>query len=159
MTELNYIEPSVFPVRGQVNYVPATYYQMRGGGTRQHRGHDIVARRGTLVVAAAPGVVARVYRRSEAEGNGVTIVDSKGARHSYFHFQEQPNLYEGQEIRAGQMLGRVGSTGRADGPHLHYQIEKSGRRYNASDKLIELLSEARLAGQIPEERYLPGRTV
>lgn len=150
-----YVTPEVFPVRGPVNYVPATYYQLRGGGTRRHEGHDIVAPRSTPVISATPGVIRRVYRNAQVEGNGVLIVDERGALHGYFHFESAPLVYEGQEIRAGTLLGYVGSTGRANGPHLHYQIEKNGRRYNAGEKLLELLQNDRLAGRIPRERYVP----
>ena len=150
-----YVTPEVFPVRGPVNYVPATYYQLRGGGTRRHEGHDIVAPAGTPVISATPGVVRRVYRNAQVEGNGVLIVDAQGAMHGYFHFESAPLVYEGQEVAAGTLLGYVGSTGRANGPHLHYQIERGGRRYNASEKLLDLLETDRLAGRIPPTRYMP----
>ena len=90
-----------------------------------HEALDIMAPVGTSVIAAAPGVVERLYR-SRSGGN--TIYLRSGDRetiHYYAHLDSYaPGLKEGQRIRRGQRLGTVGSTGNASNktPHLHFAI-------------------------------------
>ena len=102
-----------------------TYSDARGGGSRLHEAIDIMAPTGTSVVAAAPGVVEKLYR---SNAGGMTIyVRSKdgGTIHYYAHLDEYAEgLKEGQQIRRGQRIGTVGSSGNAspDAPHLHFAI-------------------------------------
>ena len=102
-----------------------TYTDARGGGSRLHEAIDIMAPKGTSVVAAAPGEIEKLFR-SDAGGN--TIYVRSGDRrtiHYYAHLDEYaPGIKEGQKVRRGQRLGTVGSSGNAspDAPHLHFAI-------------------------------------
>ena len=102
-----------------------TFTDSRGGGTRLHEAIDIMAPRGTSVVAAAPGTIERLFR-SEAGGNTIYVRSSDGETiHYYAHMDEYAEgLREGQRVRRGQRLGTVGSTGNAspEAPHLHFAI-------------------------------------
>ena len=95
----------------------------RDGGRRDHHGVDIFARRGTPVVAAAGGIVSSVG--TNALGGNVVWVTRplRGERHYYAHLEEQL-VTAGTQVSAGQVLGRVGTTGNARGgpPHLHFGI-------------------------------------
>lgn len=102
------------------------YAEERGGeGDRLHEAIDIMAAAGTSVVAAAPGIVERLYR-SEAGGNTIYLRSEDGRTiHYYAHLGGYaPGLHEGQRVRRGQRIGTVGSTGNADAgaPHLHFAI-------------------------------------
>jgi murein DD-endopeptidase MepM/ murein hydrolase activator NlpD len=103
-----------------------TYTQARAGGQRTHDAIDIMAAEGTLVVAAAPGQVEKLFF-SEG-GGGITIyVRSPDQRWTYYYAHLQsyaPGLAEGQQVRRGQAIGRVGHSGNANpaGPHLHFAI-------------------------------------
>lgn len=97
----------------------------RGGGARMHEALDIMAPRGTAVVAAAPGTIERLFR-SEAGGNTI-YVRSEDRRTIYYYAHLDAyaeNIGEGAAVRRGQMLGTVGSSGNAseEGPHLHFAI-------------------------------------
>lgn len=105
-----------------------TYAQARGGGTRVHDAIDIMATHGTPVVAAAPGRVEKLFF-SQGGGGITAYVRSPDDRWIYYyaHLQDYaPGLKEGLELKQGDPIGRVGSTGNANpaGPHLHFAIHR-----------------------------------
>ena len=103
-----------------------TYSQARAGGARVHDAIDIMAPEGTPVIAAAEGIVEKLY--FSRGGGGITVyVRSPDRRwiHYYAHLLEYaPGLQEGQRVARGDRLGSVGSTGNASpaGPHLHFAV-------------------------------------
>ena len=103
-----------------------TYTQARTGGARIHDAIDIMAPEATPVIAAAPGRVEKLYFSNG--GGGITAyVRSDDGRWIYYYahlLTYAPGLAEGQIVRRGQVIGRVGHTGNAspDGPHLHFAI-------------------------------------
>lgn len=102
-----------------------TFTDSRGGGERLHEAIDIMAPRGTSVIAAGPGTIEKLFR-SDAGGNTIYVRSADGRTiHYYAHMQEYAKgLKEGQKVRRGQRLGTVGSSGNAsaDAPHLHFAI-------------------------------------
>ncbi len=105
-----------------------TFADERGGGTRLHQGLDIMAPEGTSVVAAAPGKIERLFR-SDAGGNTVYVrSEDRETIYYYAHLAEYAQgLNEGQQVRRGQRLGTVGSSGNADpdAPHLHFEVMRT----------------------------------
>jgi murein DD-endopeptidase MepM/ murein hydrolase activator NlpD len=107
-----------------------TYAQARGGGARVHDAIDIMAPRGTPVVAAADGTVEKLF--VSRGGGGLTVyVRSADRQWSYYYAHLDayaPGLREGQAVRRGDPIGTVGSTGNADpaGPHLHFAVNRIG---------------------------------
>lgn len=105
-----------------------TFTDERGGGERLHEAIDIMAPAGTSVIAAAPGTVERLFR-SDAGGNTVYVrSEDRETIYYYAHLDEYaPGLNEGQQVRRGQRLGTVGSSGNADpeAPHLHFEIMRT----------------------------------
>ena len=103
-----------------------TYTQARAGGARIHDAIDIMAAEGTPVIAAAPGKVEKLFFSNG--GGGITAyVRSPDQRWIYYYAHLQgyaPGLAEGQQVRRGQVIGRVGHSGNAKpaGPHLHFAI-------------------------------------
>jgi murein DD-endopeptidase MepM/ murein hydrolase activator NlpD len=102
-----------------------TFTQARGSG-RVHDAIDIMAPRGTPVLAAADGTVEKLYF-SEGGGGITAYVRSPDRRWMYYYAhldRYAPGLAEGQQLRRGAPVGFVGSTGNAnpDGPHLHFAI-------------------------------------
>ncbi|MGB3752586.1 MAG: M23 family metallopeptidase [Parerythrobacter sp.] len=102
-----------------------TFTDKRGAGTRLHEAIDIMAPKGTSVVAAAPGVIERMFV-SEAGGKTIYVRSQDGLTiHYYAHLGDYAEgLKDGQRVRRGQRLGTVGSTGNAapEAPHLHFAI-------------------------------------
>ena len=95
-------------------------------GTRHfHSGMDLRAAEGTPILAAAPGVVRRSGERG-GYGNAVEIDHGNGVSTLYAHASELA-VKEGQQIAAGQELGSVGETGKATGPHLHFEVRVNGK--------------------------------
>lgn len=98
------------------------------GAKRFHRGLDIVAPAGTIVRAPADGVV---MHASPTGGYGNMIEIRHGDMYTTRFAHLEAFLTEaGRIVRLGQPIGLVGSTGRAKGAHLHYEIFKEGRRIN-----------------------------
>ncbi|HEU4705538.1 MAG TPA: M23 family metallopeptidase [Sphingomicrobium sp.] len=117
------------PVAGvQPEQLSDTYTQARAGGARLHDAIDIMAPEGTEVVAAADGTVEKLFF-SQGGGGITAYVRSPDGRWIYYYAHLQgyaPGLAEGQRVRRGQPLGRVGHTGNANpgGPHLHFAIHR-----------------------------------
>jgi murein DD-endopeptidase MepM/ murein hydrolase activator NlpD len=113
-----------------------TFTQARAGGARVHDAIDIMAPRGTPVIASAPGTVEKLY--FSPGGGGITAyVRSPDKRWTYYYAhldRYAPGLREGQRVRRGERIGTVGSTGNAspDGPHLHFAIHRmqGGERWH-----------------------------
>jgi len=107
-----------------------TYSQARAGGARVHDAIDIMAARGTPVIAAAEGTVEKLFFSNG--GGGITAYVRSPDRawiYYYAHLEGYaPGLAEGQHVRRGDPIGFVGSTGNANpaGPHLHFAIARMG---------------------------------
>jgi murein DD-endopeptidase MepM/ murein hydrolase activator NlpD len=95
------------------------------GGHRMHSGIDLAAAEGTPVTAPQDGVVS-FSNWSGGYGLLVAVEHASGVQTRYGHLS-RVTVRPGQQVRKGQVLGLVGSTGRSTGPHLHYEIRHRGR--------------------------------
>ncbi|MCG8420430.1 MAG: M23 family metallopeptidase [Proteobacteria bacterium] len=95
------------------------------GRRKFHRGVDFRARRGTPVRAAGSGVVV-VAKRRGGYGKLVIISHGKGVETRYAHLH-RIGVKKGEVVAAGEVIGAVGSTGRSTGPHLHFEVRRSGK--------------------------------
>ena len=117
------------PVAGvKAKELTDTFTQARAGGARVHDAIDIMADEGTPVIAASDGTVEKLFF-SEGGGGITAYVRSPDQRWTYYYAHLQgyaPGLAEGQQVKRGQVIGRVGSTGNAAaaGPHLHFAINQ-----------------------------------
>jgi murein DD-endopeptidase MepM/ murein hydrolase activator NlpD len=120
------------PVAGiRADQLLDTYTQARAGGRRVHDAIDIMAPHGTPVLAAAPGVVEKLFL-SKGGGGITAYIRSNDGRWIYYyaHLEEYaPGLQEGQKVQRGERIGTVGSTGNASpsGPHLHFAIHQMAK--------------------------------
>jgi len=97
---------------------------------KMHKGVDYAARRGTPIKAAGDG---RIVFRGRKGGYGRVIIIQHGGRYStlYAHMSAfRKGLRVGSRVRQGQIIGYVGSSGRATGPHLHYEFRVNGVHRN-----------------------------
>jgi murein DD-endopeptidase MepM/ murein hydrolase activator NlpD len=116
------------PVAGvKPNQLADTFTQARAGG-RRHDAIDIMAPEGTPVIAATDGTVEKLFFSNG--GGGITIYVRSPDQHWTYYYAHlsayAPGLAEGQQVRRGQLIGRVGHTGDASaaGPHLHFAINQ-----------------------------------
>jgi murein DD-endopeptidase MepM/ murein hydrolase activator NlpD len=99
---------------------------INGSPRSPHGGSDYSADEGTPVLAAADGTVAMVADQFFG-GNAVFVDHGDGLVTMYMHLS-RVNVAGGQEVRRGERVGAVGSTGRATGPHLHFGARWRGAR-------------------------------
>jgi murein DD-endopeptidase MepM/ murein hydrolase activator NlpD len=94
---------------------------------KMHKGIDVAAPTGTKVYAAGSGKVLKITSSDDGYGNCIVIEHGYGFVSRYAHLSGF-KIKEGDEVKKGDLIGLVGSTGRSTGPHLHYEIEKDGER-------------------------------
>ncbi|RMH40722.1 MAG: peptidase M23 [Deltaproteobacteria bacterium] len=95
------------------------------GDRRFHAGVDLAAPEGTPVVAAGAGTVVRA---GPAGGYGnLVVVDHGGGVHTRYAHLSDIAVQVGDRVAAGARIGAVGATGRATGPHLHFEVRRDGR--------------------------------
>jgi murein DD-endopeptidase MepM/ murein hydrolase activator NlpD len=97
----------------------------RSGG-RRHKGVDMIGDRGTPIVAAQTGEIN--FKRSRLGGNAAWLTTSLGNKFYYAHLDS----FEGDsgDVREGDVIGYVGSSGNAKGPHLHFEVHFEGQVSN-----------------------------
>ena len=118
--------------------ISSQYGAERAGG-RIHKGVDIAMPEGTPVYAVAGGRVIKSQMSTATTfsyGNFVEIQHSAEFSTLYAHLSERL-VAVGQEVSAGQMIGKVGSTGLSSGPHLHLEVRKNGVQINPNFILPE----------------------
>jgi murein DD-endopeptidase MepM/ murein hydrolase activator NlpD len=111
------------------------------GGRRQHQGIDLAAPTGTPVYATADGVVSRADWYS-SYGLYISVEHGAAMQTRYAHLSRLA-VAEGDNVKKGDLIGYVGSTGRSTGPHLHYEVRVDGLAVNPIPYMVE--SEAQLA--------------
>lgn len=118
----------VEPVNGKRTGIFGSVRIMNGQPRNPHNGEDIGAPEGTDVVATNDGVV-RLTVDHLFSGQGIFVDHGLGFYSMYFHLSEIL-VKDGDLVKAGQVIGKVGATGRATGPHLHWGVKLNGARVN-----------------------------
>lgn len=101
------------------------------GRPTYHRGVDFAGQPGSAVLSVADGVVT-LARRNAGFGKLIEIDHGNGYLTRYAHL-EAFHVRAGERVRAGQVIGALGSTGRATGPHVHFEVLKHGSHVNPMD--------------------------
>ena len=99
------------------------------GVAAMHAGIDLSGPRGTPIHATADGVVGTAAWNSGGYGNLVKIDHGRGIETRYGHLSAM-SVRAGERVTRGQVIGRMGSTGRSTGNHLHYEVRIDGRAVN-----------------------------
>lgn len=94
-----------------------------------HAGMDFSAKTGTPIYATGDGVVRRADNRASGYGNHIVIKHGYGYETLYAHLSKY-KARVGQKVKRGDIIGYVGSTGRSEAPHLHYEVHKNGQPVN-----------------------------
>ena len=148
--------PTIQPVKNEDLTRMASGYGYRSDpftkARKFHKGMDFTAPRGTPVYATGNGIVKRADRRSSGYGRHIRIDHGFGYVSLYAHLYKYA-VKKGQKVKRGDLIGFVGSTGRSQAPHLHYEIIKDKKKLNpinfyygdlSSEEFAELL---KVAGQ------------
>ena len=96
---------------------------------KMHRGMDFTAPKGTPIYASGDGKVTRADNRSSGYGKHIRIDHGYGYLSLYAHLSRY-NVKKRQKVKRGDLIGFVGSTGRSEAPHLHYEVWKDDNRIN-----------------------------
>lgn len=133
--------PFVEPVQGETAGVFGRTRVINGQARSPHNGEDITAPMGTPVVAMNDGI-AQLTVDHFFSGKGVFVDHGLGLYSMYFHLSEVL-VQNGEMVKQGQAIGKVGATGRATGPHLHLGVRINGARVNPYSLMKLSLDSAR----------------
>ena len=120
------------------------------GRAALHAGIDLAGAVGTPIYATADGVITTAGYNSGGYGNLIKIDHGRGIETRYGHLSKM-SVYAGQRVQRGQLIGRMGSTGRSTGSHLHYEVRIDGRAVNpvpfmkSTDYLVAMQRKATVA--------------
>lgn len=112
------------PVAGDSSFSDS-WGDARSGG-RRHEGVDMAAEYGTPIVATLAGRAE--FKSTRAGGKSVWLATADGDKFFYAHLDEWEG--ESRDVERGEVIGYVGSTGNAGGPHLHFEVRPGGVAIN-----------------------------
>ena len=151
--------PAIQPVKNEDLKRMASGYGYRSDPFTKvrkfHYGMDFTSPRGTPIYATGDGVVKRADNRSAGYGKHIRIDHGYGYMSLYAHLYKY-NVKKNQKVKRGDIIGFVGSTGRSQAPHLHYEIFKDKERINplnfyygslSAEEFDELLQRASVENQ------------
>jgi murein DD-endopeptidase MepM/ murein hydrolase activator NlpD len=122
------VRPSLWPVFGRLLSPFGRRTDPFSGQGTFHTGVDVSAPTGTLVKAAADGVV--VHAEWFGAYGRLVVVEHGNGMQTYYAHLSRFDVIAGQEVRRGQVLGRTGASGRVTSPHLHYEVRQGGTPIN-----------------------------
>jgi murein DD-endopeptidase MepM/ murein hydrolase activator NlpD len=126
-------EPDVWLLPLKAKFQITTLFEMRWG--TMHFGVDLAAPEGTPYYAAHAGVV-KLATWNGGYGNCIEIDNGNGIITIYGH-SSALMVTQGQQVKAGQLIGLVGSTGYSTGPHLHFEITVNGGEYDPMKFMLQ----------------------
>ena len=109
-----------------------------------HAGMDFSAKTGTPIYATGDGVVERADNTASGYGNHIVIRHGFGYKTLYAHLSKY-KVKRGEKVKRGDVIGYVGSTGRSEAPHLHYEVHKNGEIVNPLNFYYGNISAAEFA--------------
>jgi murein DD-endopeptidase MepM/ murein hydrolase activator NlpD len=133
----------VAPVPGRITSNFGMRHHPILGYLRMHSGMDFRARHGTPIVAVTDG---RVTSAGRAGGCGIAVrLRHESNLSTRYCHMSRLSVRSGQNVRKGQVIGYVGSTGLSTGPHLHYEMYRGGQAINPAS--VRFVSRAQLSGR------------
>ncbi len=151
---------AAFPVQGNCWYTD-TWQAPRGGG-RRHEGVDIIAKSGQFVYAVVDGTLTRqaVDRPGSLSGNAWWLTAPNRDYFFYAHLSGfAPGLTVGSKVKAGQVIGWIGSTGSSSTPHLHFEVHPNGGRAVNPTPTVRAVDGCRTTRPLPQPGGAPPPTM
>lgn len=119
-------KPNQMPTYGKITSKFGYRISPTTGKRQFHKGLDIANGKGTKIIAAGTGVVTFSGWNS---GYGKTIIISHGYGYRSVYAHNSMNLVKvGQKVKKGEVIGKIGTTGRSTGPHLHFEVHYQGKQ-------------------------------
>jgi len=116
------------PIKGgRISSIFGSQRILNGVPKNMHNGLDIAVPRGTPVYATTDGIVKLAADDFYYAGNYILLDHGQGLNSFYLHLSENL-VQEGQRVKKGEIIGRVGTTGRSTGPHLHWGMQWYAKR-------------------------------
>lgn len=100
-----------------------------------HRGIDLIAPSGTPVYATSDGTVVKAEEDAKGYGHHIILKHDSTYQTLYAHLSLIA-VEEGQQIKKGELIGKVGNTGMSTGPHLHYEVIKNGKKVDPKPFIV-----------------------
>jgi len=148
--------PAIQPIRNENLKQMASGFGYRTDpftkARKMHEGMDFTAKTGTLIYATGDGVIAKADNSASGYGNHIVIRHGFGYETLYAHLSKY-KARAGQRVKRGDVIGYVGSTGRSEAPHLHYEVLKDKKVVNPINfyygniSAVEYVVIAQLANQ------------
>lgn len=126
--------PSIWPVKGWLTSTFGYRSSPFTGRRELHKGLDIATRSGTPIIAPADGLV--VFAGREGGFGNMIIVDHGYGITTRFGHCSSLEAKLGQKVKRGDVIARIGSTGRSTGPHVHYEVAVNGVSVNPSRYIL-----------------------
>lgn len=123
----DFLTPMAWPVRGRISGVYGSQRILNGQPRNPHYGLDVAAPEGTPLRAPAPGVVTFAEPDLYLTGGTLTLDHGHGISSTFIHLSRLDRQV-GDRVEQGEVLGAVGATGRATGPHMHWGMNWFGVR-------------------------------
>ncbi|MFQ5720889.1 MAG: M23 family metallopeptidase, partial [Candidatus Aminicenantales bacterium] len=127
--------PSIWPTKGWVTSAFGWRNDPFTGKRAFHKGIDIATNLGNPVVATADGVV--VQTKIEKIGGKTIIISHRGGYTTVYCHLNKFLVRPGQRVKRGDVIGEVGKTGKALGPHVHYEVRVNGKPVNPYYYILE----------------------
>jgi murein DD-endopeptidase MepM/ murein hydrolase activator NlpD len=127
--------PSIYPTAGWQTSSFGKRKDPFTGEDEFHYGIDVAASHGSPVFATADGTVIKI--KNEKIGGNVVIINHGGGVTTVYCHLSKFNVKVGQKVKRKDVIGFVGQTGKAIGPHVHYEVRKNGRAVNPYNYILE----------------------
>jgi murein DD-endopeptidase MepM/ murein hydrolase activator NlpD len=139
LTDKNLVVPRFHPLWPTAGIITTHFGEIGPLSPRGHSGLDIAGPQGTPILAADEGEVLKADWNDEGYG-GLIIIGHPSGYETWYGHLARLEVEKGEQVKRGEEIGRMGSTGYSTGPHLHLEIREQGQILNP----LEFLSEANL---------------
>ena len=143
-------EIKVFPSQGRCSFVDSWQWVRSGG--RRHEGVDIMGPKGLALYAVLDGTITKMYgAESTLSGNALRLTTADGTYFFYAHLDSfAAGIVIGSVVRAGQIIGYMGSTGAAGSSHLHFEVHPLGGSAVSPYPVVKAVDACHITDVLPQ---------
>ena len=140
----------VFPSQGRCSFVDSWQWERSGG--RRHEGVDIMGPKGLALYAVLDGAITKMYgAESTLSGNALRLTTADGTYFFYAHLDSfAAGIAIGSVVRAGQIIGYMGSTGNAGSSHLHFEVHPLGGSAVSPYPVVKAVDACHITDVLPQ---------